>query len=76
MVIGVNKIGIYDKESSNTARIMFLILSPLSDPNSHIRLLGAISKIAADSQWRSMMLRSGSKKEILRIIRSYWVQSR
>jgi two-component system, OmpR family, sensor histidine kinase KdpD len=76
IVIGVNKIGIYDKESSNTARIMFMILTPLSDPNSHIRLLGAISKMASDSQWRSMMLRAGSKKEILRIIRSRWVQSR
>ena len=76
MVIGVNKIGIYDKESSNTARIMFMILSPLSDPNSHIRLLGAISKMAADSQWRSMMLRAGSKKEIMRSIRNWSVQSR
>jgi len=76
MVIGVNKIGIYDKESSNTARIMFLILSPFSDPNSHIRLLGAISKMASDSQWRSLMLRAGSKKEILRIIRNWSTQSR
>ena len=76
MVIGVNKIGIYDKESSNTARIMFLILSPLSDPNSHIRLLGAISKMASDSQWRSLMLRAGSKKEILRIIRNWSTLSR
>jgi two-component system sensor histidine kinase KdpD len=76
MVIGVNKIGIYDKESSNTARIMFLILSPLSDPNSHVRLLGAISKMASDRQWRNVMLRAGSKKEILRSIRNWSVQSR
>ena len=76
MVIGVNKIGIYDKESSNTARIMFLILSPLSDPNSHVKLLGIISKMASDSQWRRMMLRSGNKNEILRIIRNWSVQPR
>ena len=76
VAIGVNKIGIYDRESSKTARIIFLMLSPLSDPNSHIRLLGAISKMAADSQWRSMMLRTGNKKEILRIIRNRSAQSR
>ncbi len=76
MVIGVHKIGIYDKESSNTARIMFLILSPFFDPNSHIRLLGAISKMASDSQWRSLMLRARSKKEILRIIRNWSTPSR
>jgi two-component system, OmpR family, sensor histidine kinase KdpD len=75
MVIGVNKIGIYDKESSNSVRIMFMILSPLFDPNSHVRLLGVVSKMASDSQWCSMMLRSGSKKEILRIIRNWSVQS-
>ena len=76
IAIGVNKIGIYDRESSKTARIIFLMLSPLSDPNSHIRLLGAISKMAADSQWRSMMLRTGNKKEIFRIIRNRSGQSR
>jgi len=70
LAIGVNKVGIYERASNQTARIMFLMLSPLSDPNSHIRLLGAISKIASDSQWCGMMLRAGSKKDIIRIIRN------
>ena len=69
IVIGVNKIGIYDKESSNTARIMFLMLSPLSDPNSHIRLLGLISKMVSESQWRNMMLGATNKKEIAVIVK-------
>jgi len=69
IVIGVNKIGIYDKESSNTARIMFLMLSPLSDPNSHIRMLGLISKMVSETQWRSMMLRAANKKEITALVR-------
>ncbi|TLU81696.1 MAG: PTS sugar transporter subunit IIA [Chlorobium sp.] len=71
LAIGVNRIGIYDAESGKTARIMFLMLSPNSDPDSHIRLLGAISKMASDSHWRSMMLNSQSKKEIIRIIRNW-----
>ena len=71
LAIGVNRVGIYDAESGKTARIMFLMLSPNSDPDSHIRLLGAISKMAADSHWRNMMLDSRSKKEIIRILRSW-----
>ena len=70
LAIGVNRVGIYDAESGKTAQIMFLMLSPQSDPDSHIRLLGAISKMAADSHWRHMMLNSRSKKEIIRIIRN------
>ncbi len=75
IVIGVNKIGIYDKESSNTARIMFLMLSPASDPNSHISILGNISKMASDSKWRSMMLQADSPKDIIAIVRSQAKQS-
>ncbi len=71
LAIGVNRIGIYDAESGKTARIMFLMLSPNSDPDSHIRLLGAISKMASDSHWRNMMLDARSKKEIIRIIRNW-----
>ncbi len=71
LAIGVNRVGIYDAESGKTARIMFLMLSPNSDPDSHIRLLGAISKMASDSHWRNMMLDARSKKEIIRIIRNW-----
>jgi two-component system sensor histidine kinase KdpD len=71
VAIGISKIGIYDPNSSNTARIMFLILSPLSDPNSHVRLLGIISRIASDSQWKARVLRAGNRKELLKTLRSY-----
>ena len=69
IVIGVNKTGIYDKESSNTARIMFMMLSPLSDPNSHIRMLGLISKMVSESQWRSMVLGAANKNEITALVK-------
>jgi two-component system sensor histidine kinase KdpD len=69
IVIGVNKIGIYDQESGNTSRIMFLILSPHFDPNSHIRMLGLISKMVSESQWRSKIFRATSKNEIIAIVR-------
>ncbi len=71
VAIGISKVGIYDPNSSNTARIMFLVLSPLADPNSHVKLLGIISKTASDSQWKTRMLRAADKKELLKILRNY-----
>lgn len=71
VAIGISKVGIYDPNSSNTARIMFLVLSPLADPNSHVKLLGIISKTASDSQWKSRVLRAADKKELLKILRTY-----
>jgi two-component system sensor histidine kinase KdpD len=71
VAIGISKTGIYDPNSSNTARIMFLVLSPLADPNSHVKLLGIISKTASDSQWKSRVLRAVDKKELLKILRTY-----
>ncbi len=56
VIIGVSKSGVYDKESKNRARIIFLVLTPISDPNGHIKILGVISNMASDSQWRNAML--------------------
>jgi two-component system, OmpR family, sensor histidine kinase KdpD len=69
VAIGVSKIGIFDQTSSNSARIMFLILSPSSEPVIHVKLLGTISRMGSDSHWRSMMLRTATVKEILSLIR-------
>jgi two-component system, OmpR family, sensor histidine kinase KdpD len=63
IVIGVHKRGIYDRQSGNTARIIFMLLTPASDPNSHIRMLGVISRMASDTQWRNMMIHEAAKKE-------------
>lgn len=71
VAIGVSKIGIFDDESSNSARIMFMILSPAEEPNIHIRLLGTISRMGSDSHWRNMMLGATSTGDILRLIRRY-----
>jgi two-component system, OmpR family, sensor histidine kinase KdpD len=72
LAIGVSKLGIYDPESNNTATIMFLMLSPISRPDSHIRLLGMISRMSGDSQWRSAMRQAGSENEVMEILR-HWI---
>jgi two-component system sensor histidine kinase KdpD len=62
VVIGVNKKGVVDRQSGNSARIIFLLLTPISDPDSHIKMLGVISKLATDSQWRAKTLREAGTK--------------
>ena len=60
VIIGVSKSGVYDKESKNRARIIFLVLTPISDPNGHIKILGVISNMASDTQWRNAMLQEAN----------------
>jgi two-component system sensor histidine kinase KdpD len=72
LAIGVNKLGIYDPDSNNTATIMFLMLSPVSRPDSHVKLLGMLSKMARDSQWRAAVRKAGSEIEVMQILR-HWI---
>jgi two-component system sensor histidine kinase KdpD len=73
LAVGVNKLGIYDPDSNNTATIMFLMLSPVSRPDSHVKLLGTLSKMTRDSQWRAEMRKAGSEMEVMQILR-HWVE--
>ncbi|EAT59489.1 Phosphoenolpyruvate-dependent sugar phosphotransferase system, EIIA 2 [Chlorobium ferrooxidans DSM 13031] len=57
LVIGVSKKGVVDRQSGNSARIIFLLLTPASDPNSHIRMLGVITRMASDKEWRAKTIR-------------------
>jgi two-component system sensor histidine kinase KdpD len=71
LAIGISKLGICDSDSQNTATIMFLMLSPINRPDSHIKLLGMISKMAADSQWRAAMHQAKSEIEVTQILRDW-----
>ncbi len=51
---------------------MFLMLSPVNRPDSHIKLLGMLSKMAGDSQWRATMHRAKSEIEVSQILQ-HWV---
>ncbi|NHQ60448.1 PTS sugar transporter subunit IIA [Chlorobium sp. BLA1] len=63
LVIGVSKKGVVDRQSGNSARIIFLLLTPASDPNSHIRMLGVITRMASDKEWRAKTIReAGSNR--------------
>ncbi len=75
LAIGSSKLGIYDHASSDTATLMFLMLSPVHRPDSHVRLLGLISEMAGDSQWRVAM-RQASSEEDVRFAMRQWIAGR
>ena len=75
LAIGVSKLGIIDTASGNTAAIMFLMLSPIDRPDSHVKLLGQISKMASDDQWRSNVGRATSQIEVMQKVRQ-WLADR
>jgi two-component system sensor histidine kinase KdpD len=63
IIVGVSKRGIVDQLSGNTAKIIFLLLTPLADPNSHIKMLGVISKLASDKEWKAKTLSETGKNK-------------
>lgn len=75
LAIGVSKLGIIDSASGNTASIMFLMLSPASRPDSHVKLLGMISKMAGDSHWRNNVTKATTQIEVMQSVRQ-WLEER
>jgi two-component system sensor histidine kinase KdpD len=71
VAIGVGRAGIQDHESGRKVRIMVLLLSPVDPPESHLELLGLISRMARDDQWRKDILAAGKSAEIMRAIQKW-----
>ena len=68
VALGVGRAGIQDRESGRSARIMFLLLSPADPPESHVRVLAVISRMARDDQWRKEVLSAGKSSDVMRAI--------
>jgi two-component system sensor histidine kinase KdpD len=75
LAIGVTTLGMIDSASGETATIMFLMLSPSSRPDSHVKLLGLISRMAGDSHWRSTVTKAASPIEVMQSVR-LWLEER
>jgi two-component system, OmpR family, sensor histidine kinase KdpD len=71
LAIGVSRLGIIDSASGNTASVMFLMLSPIDRPDSHVKLLGLISRMAGDSRWRNKIGSSVSRMEVMQCMRQW-----
>lgn len=71
VALGVGKAGIQDRESERSVRIMLLLLSPADPPESHVRVLGVISKMARDDGWRKEILSARKSSDIMEVIHEW-----
>jgi two-component system sensor histidine kinase KdpD len=71
MAIGIGRGGIQDQGAGRKVRIMMLLLSPVDPPESHLEMLGLISRMARDDQWRKDVLAAGKSAEIMRAIQRW-----
>ncbi|PKN30563.1 MAG: PTS sugar transporter subunit IIA [Deltaproteobacteria bacterium HGW-Deltaproteobacteria-21] len=69
--LGVGRSGIYDPEAGRSFRIMIFLLSPVSSPDSHVAMLGAISRTANDDQWRKEVLAASNPADIAHFLREW-----
>lgn len=65
VAIGIGRAGIQDHKAGRTFRIMVLLLSPVDPPESHLKMLGAISRMARDDQWRKNILSAGKSADMV-----------
>ncbi|MEW6079637.1 MAG: PTS sugar transporter subunit IIA [Thermodesulfobacteriota bacterium] len=68
VTIGVGRAGILDPESGRTFRVLALLISPVDPPENHLRMLGMISRMARDDQWRRDILAAGKPEEITKAV--------
>ncbi len=71
MAVGVSKVGVRDPVADEVAHIMILLLSPAAESDSHVRLLGEISKMVRDVRWRRSILDAQSVSEIAQILEEW-----
>jgi len=69
--LGVGRAGIHDRDSGRSVRIMLLLLSPVDSPESHLKMLGVISRMARDDQWRREILAATKSADIMGMIRTW-----
>ena len=71
MALGVGRAGIQDRESGRSVRIMVLLLSPVDPPESHLEMLGVISRMARDDQWRKKVLSARKSSDVMEAIHDW-----
>ncbi len=68
VALGVGKLDILDRDADRSIRIMILLLSPVDNPNTHVAMLGKISRMARDDQWRRKVLAAANASEVVQIV--------
>ncbi len=68
VAVGVGRNGIYDTSSGRRVSLIFLVLSPVDPPESHIAMLALIGKMAGDDRFRKSLLNADSPWKVARMI--------
>jgi two-component system, OmpR family, sensor histidine kinase KdpD len=71
MAIGVGKEGIQDQAAERKIRLMILLLSPAEPSESHLEMLGLISRMARDDQWRRKIISASKSADIKNAIKKW-----
>ena len=68
IAIGIDKLGIHDRNSNRDFKIMVLLLSPVDPPSIHVEMLAIISRIVRNDQWRREVLLAETPSDVLRML--------
>ena len=71
VALGLGRAGIQDREAGRSVRIMLLLVSPVDQPESHVELLGKISMMARNDQWRKAVLSTRKTSEARGLINEW-----
>jgi two-component system, OmpR family, sensor histidine kinase KdpD len=71
IALGIGKAGIQDTETGRSVRIMFLLLSPADPPETHVKMLGLINRMARDDQWRKQVFSANTSPDVQLVINEW-----
>lgn len=69
--LGLAKQGVRERATGRSVRIVFLLLSPVSPPEVHVRYLGLISRLSQQPLFRQNLLAAGTAGEAGRVLREH-----
>ncbi len=69
--LGLAKQGVRERATGRSVRIVFLLLSPVSPPEVHVRYLGLISRLSQQPLLRQDLLTAGTAGEARRVLREH-----
>ncbi len=71
MALGRSTAGVrFDARREETARLVFLILTPEEQPRTHVQVLARVAGLVESAYVRERLLAAASPSEALEIIRS------
>jgi two-component system, OmpR family, sensor histidine kinase KdpD len=74
IALGIGKEGINDRDSGRSFKIMILLLSPATPPETHVSMLGMIARMVRSDQWRRRVSFAENPSDIFEIIREEYIK--